>query len=143
MVSSGRRGGSLLARGLWSAALALSVAGCIDSTDGRDVHRAFNSRDTGPWFSIGRRQGADGSLVVHVLALRPEHGEDIAYHIVRQNFATSAVPIHVIVDPASGRGERQVFLWDGQRLTSGAQAPADAPPRAATPGHEPAAPVAH
>lgn len=93
-----------------------AVIGAACGKGSRDIHRAFNSRDVGSWVSLGRAVGPDGSLTVHVGAARPEHAEDVAYHIVRQNFATSAVPIRVIVDPMASEGQRRVYRWDGRRL---------------------------
>ena len=104
----------VIARAAVILALGAAAAGCGGGQ--RDIHRAFNSRDVGSWISLGRAQGTDGSLAVHVAAARPEHAEDIAYHIVRQNFATSARPIRVIVDPMVGEGQRHVYRWDGQQL---------------------------
>ncbi len=82
----------------------------------RDIHRAFNSRDVGPYLALGRAQGADGSLIVHVAASQPEHAEQIARQIVRQNYSSSTVSLRVVVDPASGEGERTVYRWDGRAL---------------------------
>ena len=97
---------------------------------GADVYRDHNARDTGDWRSVGRELRPDGSLVVHVSASVPEQAESIAAHIVRQNYATSARPIRIIVDPASGAGERRVYRWDGHALaadTSGEGLPARPP----------------
>lgn len=91
------------------------AAGCGPS--GRDVFDPYNSRDTGPWLALGRAQGATGALVVHVAAAHPEHAESIARRIVRQNYATSARPIRVIVDDASGSGDRRVYRWDGGEVS--------------------------
>jgi hypothetical protein len=114
------------------ALCALSIA-C--GPNGRDVYDAHNSRDTGPWVSLGRAYGADGSLLVHVAAARPERAEDIARHIVGQNVAASVVPIRVVVDPSSGSGDRRVFRWDGKTLSldsdaTGLPAPATSAPAA-------------
>lgn len=120
----------MVTRLLAPMALAIVAVGCGEP--GRDIHRAFNSRDVGSWISLGREAGTDGSLTVHVGAAQPEHAEDIAYHIVRQNFATSAVPIRVVVDPMVGEGERRVYRWDGRALHVDTST-AGLPPRAARP----------
>jgi hypothetical protein len=108
--------------------LALTAMATACGPGGRDVFDTYNSRDTGPWLSLGRTQGSDGSLVVHVAASHPEHAEAIARHIVRQNYATSATAIRVIVDPASGEGDRHVYRWDGRALTADTDA-SGLPPR--------------
>ena len=106
-----------LTRAVLTAVLSGSmfVAGC--GPLGRNAQDdAYNSRTTGSWLSLGRAQGSDGSLVVHVAASHPEHAERIASKIVRQNYATSATPIRVVVDPMVGDAERRVYRWDGQAL---------------------------
>ena len=80
-------------------------------SDGRDVHDTLNSRNTGQYISIGRTLAPDGSLLVHVVAERPEHAEELSRQIVRQNYGASPPSIRVVVDPA-GAGTRQVFRWD-------------------------------
>ena len=55
---------------------------------------------------------------MHVAASKPENAEQIAEHIVRQNYATSAHPIRVIVDPMVGNGQRHVYRWDGHTLAA-------------------------
>jgi hypothetical protein len=89
--------------------LAASTIGC--SSPERDVHEAVNSRDTGPYISVGRTLAPDGTLLVHVVAERPANAEEISRRIVRQNYAASPPSIRVVVDPA-GAGTRQVFRWD-------------------------------
>ena len=91
----------------------LSASAC---GPGRDVHDAFNSRETGPYLSRGRAMLDDGTLVVHVMAHQHQHAEAIARQIVRQNFATAPRAMRVIVDPTA-RGERRVFRWDGRTLS--------------------------
>jgi hypothetical protein len=110
-------------------AVLLTAAGAMACGDqGHDLHRAFNSRDTGSWVPLGRAESEDGALAVHVAAAHPEYAEEIAYHIVRQNFASSAAPIRVIVDPMVGEGERRVYRWDGQHLAEDTS-PDGLPPR--------------
>jgi hypothetical protein len=116
----------------WLAPAVLAAATIACGQPGRDMHRAFNSRDVGSWISLGRATGEDGSLTVHVGAAKPENAEEIAYHIVRQNFGTSALPIRVIVDPMVGRGDRRVYRWDGRTLAADTST-ADLPPRASRP----------
>ena len=110
--------------------LGAMIAGC--GPRGRDVFRDFNSRETGPWLSLGRAQGTDGTLVVHVAAANPQHAEGIARHVVAQNVAMSVAPIRIVVDPASGNGDRHVYRWDGKALTVDTDA-SGLPPRAASP----------
>ena len=120
------------------------AAACLASACGgadRDIHRAFNSRDVGPYLALPRAQGADGSLVVHVAAHQPEHAEQIARQIVRQNYAASVDAVRVVIDPASGDGERHVYRWDGQSLQVDASTEG-LPPRAA-PAEAHAAGAAH
>ncbi|HTV01559.1 MAG TPA: hypothetical protein VMF13_13505, partial [Luteitalea sp.] len=97
------------------AAVLLATTTAAGCSPGRDVHDAFNSRDTGPYLPVGRAIGADGSLLVHVVAHRPDHAEEIARHIVRQNYATGASGLRIVVDPTHD-GSRQVFRWDGKAL---------------------------
>lgn len=112
-------------------AVGLSAAGC--GPLGRNVQDdASNSRSTGSWIPLGRAQSSDGALVVHVAASHPEHAEVIANKIVRQNYATSAAPIRVIVDPMVGDAERRVYRWNGQGLQVDTST-ADLPPRASRP----------
>ncbi|BCS33652.1 hypothetical protein TBR22_A28790 [Luteitalea sp. TBR-22] len=120
----------MVSRVLVVAWLALVTVAC--GPPGSDVQRdAHNSRDTGPWLSLGRSRSADGALVVHVTASYPEHAETIAQKIVRQNFPTSARPIRVVIDPTDAQGQRRVFRWDGVSLTPDT-APEGLPPRASS-----------
>lgn len=122
---------SRLAVVLTLAVGASPLAGC--GPLGRNAQDdAANSRMTGSWVSLGRAQSSDGGLAVHVAASHPEHAEAIADKIVRQNYATSAAPIRVIVDPMVGDAERRVYRWDGQGLKVDTST-ADLPPRASRP----------
>ena len=85
---------------------------------GGDVFHDLNSVDTGPWLSFSRTQSADGLLVVHVAAARPENADKIARHIVAQMAPLSVAPIRIVVDPASGDGDRHVYRWDGHSLSA-------------------------
>ena len=105
--------------------LAIVTAGC--SPFGHVVHEAFNSRDTGPYLALARTLSADGTLLVHVAAHRPEHAEEIARHIVRQNYAASPPSLRVVVDP-TGEGTRRVFRWDGHALHADSSAQGLPPP---------------
>jgi hypothetical protein len=113
-------------RGMMVALLAISTLAC--GPQGRDVHDAFNSRDTGPYLSLGRVLSPDGALLVHVLADQPEHAEEIARHIVRQNLATSPSSVRIVVD-ASGGGARQAFRWDAHGLKADPSTEGLPPPR--------------
>lgn len=128
----GRRPGvPRVALAAWLAASAVSLTAC--GPLGRNTQDdAHNSRMTGSWLSLGRAQGADGSLVVHVAASHPEHVEDIAHKIVRQNYATAAVPIRIVIDPMVGEAERRVYRWDGRSLAADASQEG-LPPRAHRP----------
>ena len=115
-----------------TVAVAASAAGGCGPLGNNVQDDASNSRMTGSWVPLGRAQGSDGALAVHVAASHPEHAEAIAHKIVRQNYATSATPIRVIVDPMVGDGERRVYRWDGHALNVDAST-ADLPPRASRP----------
>ena len=94
--------------------LAVLAAGC--GRPGHDIYDDFNSRDIGSYVAVGREQGQDGSLLVHVAASQPQHAEGIAEHIVRQNLSLSPRTIRVVVDPMVGDGERHVYRWNGGAL---------------------------
>ena len=106
----------MVRRRLAAVLVASMAAGC---SPGRDVHGGFNSRDTGPYLPIGRAIGDDGALMIHVAAHRPDHAEEIARHIVRQNYATSPHGLRIVVDPTHD-GARHVFRWDGKTLQADA-----------------------
>ena len=127
----------MVTRRLGVVLVATMAAGC---SPGRDVHDAFNSRDTGPYLPVGRAIGGDGALMVHVAAHRPDHAEEIARHIVRQNYATSPHGLRIVVDPTHD-GARHVFRWDGKTLQADASTEGlpPAPTRAGAQTSRPAA----
>jgi hypothetical protein len=94
--------------------LAVLAAGC--GRPGHEIYDDINSREIGSYLPVGREEGHDGSLLVHVAASQPQHAQGIAEHIVRQNLALSPPTIRVVVDPMVGDGERHVYRWDGRSL---------------------------
>jgi hypothetical protein len=122
-----------------AAACAMAVA-C--GPRGGDVFHDINSEDTGPWLSYARTRSADGALLVHVGAARPDRADAIARHIVAQMAPLSVAPIRIVVDPASRDGQRHVYRWDGRSLSMDHDASGLPPP----PSHGPAThgePAAH
>lgn len=96
-----------------AAAVLLTSAAC--SSPGHEIYDDFNTRDTGQYVGISRSIGGDGSLLLHVSAEQPEHGQEIAWELVRLSYASSPSSVRVVVDPMHG-GERQVYRWDGHDL---------------------------
>jgi hypothetical protein len=98
---------------LLTALVATATLGC--GPLGRDVHDAFNTRETGPYLGMGREWRDDGTLVIRVMARRPQHAQEIARHIVLQNYASST-RLQIIVLP-TGQGRPSAYEWDGSALT--------------------------
>ena len=113
------------------AALCALTTAC--GSRGGDVFHDVNSVDTGPWLSLGRTLGSDGVLLVHVAAARPAHADGIAQHIVAQMAPLSVAPIRIVVDPASGNGDRRVYRWDGRSLSADHDASGLPPRRSSAP----------
>lgn len=94
-----------------------------------DINDAFNTRDTGPYQVLSRQAHDDGTVVIHIVARKPEHAREIAEDIVVQNYAFSPHALRVIVD-ATGDGERHVYRWDAQGLRDDAPRAGDPSSRA-------------